>query len=902
MNLMPMTGKSVGRYRITEKLGEGGMGVVYRGEDTALGRNVAIKMLRAESSRDPERLRRFSQEARAASALNHPNIVTVHDIGEFEGQPFLVMEWVEGESLRLLADRGSFPLPKLLDIGVQTATALARAHESGITHRDLKPENLMLRPDGYVKVLDFGLAKLKEREQQPDASAAATAAATRTTLGAVVGTAAYMSPEQAQGREADARSDIFSLALVLLECWQGRNPFLRATALDTLHAIVHDRTPALSFPPAGVEWGLARILEKALEKDADERYQTMKDLAIDLRRLKQESDSGKMAPLAAPSAPVKTRPRLWPYAGAGLAVLLVAGLLLLFSRQKKPAAPAPAPYVQLTNFTDAVGQPALSPDGRMLAFLRAGQPVATLSSLGGPGQIYVKLLPNGEPVQLTHDNFGRLGPAFSPDGSRVAYTVTRPNWQWDTWVVPVLGGEPHLLLPNASGLTWADEKHVLFSEIKKGIHMAIVTATESRNEFRDVYVPPSEFGMAHFSYLSPDRRWVLLAEMDITGWLPCRVVPFDGSSTGRRVGPAGPCTSAAWAPDGKWMYFSANAGSGSHIWRQRFPDGAAEQVSFGATEEEGIAMAPDGRSFVTSIGTTQSAVWLHDSNGERQISSQGYAYRPSFSRDGSKLYYLVRSGSVRAFWNGELWAVDLKSGQQERLLPDLLMTHFDLSPDGKRLIFSALDANGKSRLWLASLEGRFPPRQLAPAGGPEEHRAFFGASGDLFFLADEGNQKFIYRMKEDGTERKKVVPDPVIFLLTISPDGQWAAAWVPTAGDEPSAVVAYPIAGGRAVLIRKGGTGPAREGAPLVNWAPDGKFFYLEVPGMGGPKTFAFPLKPGAALPPMPAAGVQSQADLARLPGVQAIPQVSVSPGPNPSVYAFSRSTTQRNLYRIEVQ
>ena len=329
---MSLVGRTVGRYRITEKLGEGGMGVVYRAQDATLGRDVAIKVLRAEAGQHPERVRRFSQEARSASALNHPNIITVHDAGEFESGPFIVMELVEGESLRAQVRRGAMPLGKVLDFGIQAATALARAHDAGITHRDLKPENILIRSDGYVKILDFGLAKLKEQESSEEASTASVAEAL-TSEGTVVGTAAYMSPEQSTGRPVDGRSDIFSLALVLFECWQGRHPFLRQNTLDTRHAIAHDRLPALAYPPGTPEWGLARTLEKALEKEPEERYQTIKDLSIDLRRLKQDSESGKLPSSGAPASvrPVR-KPLLYALAGLALLALLGGGAWLLFHR------------------------------------------------------------------------------------------------------------------------------------------------------------------------------------------------------------------------------------------------------------------------------------------------------------------------------------------------------------------------------------------------------------------------------------------------------------------------------------------------------------------------------------------------------------------------------------------
>ena len=255
----------------------------------------------------------------------------------------------------------------------------------------------------------------------------------------------------------------------------------------------------------------------------------------------------------------------------------------------------------------------------------------------------------------------------------------------DTWVVPVLGGQPQRVLSNAEGLTWinaaSEPSRVLFSELTgHGGQMSIVTSTESRANPRTVYLPQTEDGMAHRSYLSPDRKWMIAVEMQ-GSWLPCRLVPFDGSSLGKPVGPSpGQCTDAAWSPDGKWMYFSSNTGGGVHTWRQRFPDGTPEQVTFGATEEEGIHFAPDGRSFVTSIGTSQSTVWVHDSSGIRQITSEGYGFKPAISPDGQKLYYLVRGESTGSFISGRLWVADIRSGQKQRLLPEFDLQSYNISP------------------------------------------------------------------------------------------------------------------------------------------------------------------------------------------------------------------------------
>ncbi len=862
-----MTGRRLGAYQLDALLGRGGMGEVYRATDTRLGREVAIKILAHEHVADPERKRRFLEEARAVSALNHPNIVTLHDIASDDGVDFLVLEYVRGRPLHEVIPPRGLPLADVLAYAAEMAGALAAAHAAGILHRDIKPANVMVTPDGHVKVLDFGLAKLTPPQASPDSHTRVVEAAL-TQAGVVMGTVAYMPPEQARGEPVDARADLFSLGAVLYEMATGTRAFPKA--LDW-------RMPSA----AGMPPGLQRIVFKLLESDIDLRYQTAADVVADLKGLQRATES---------AAPTRRR---WLAGAAALLIVAAVAAAVLWLRPHRPP-PGRDQWVQLTNFSDSVSQPALSPDGRMLTFVRGPGTFQT------EGQVYVKLLPDGEPKQLTQDNFRKMSPVFSPDGSQIAYTTISAQFGWDTWLVPVLGGEPRRWLPNASGLVWLDRQRLLFSEIKTGIHMAIVTAEQTRAGARDVYVPSHERGMGHRSYPSPNRQWALVVEMDGTSaWTPCRLVPMDGSSSGRHVGPAGGgCTFAGWSPDGNAIYLSSSAGGVYHVWRQRFPDGAPEQITSGPTEEEGIAVAPDGRSLVTAVGLRQRSIVLHDGPRVRQISLEGYAFNPKVTRDGKRLLYQVFKSASSFDGPSELWVADVDSGRSELLFSGIASAgagsstgggSYDISPDGRQVVLTVANPEGKFLVWLVAIDRSTPPRQIR---GVEGHQPMFGPPGEVVFRASEGNRRFLYRVREDGTDLRKAIAHPA-EILGVSLDGRSLVAWA----DGEGATV-YPLDGGAPVRIW---------GSSLrLRWSSDGRSLFMSISSAAGTlnsagRTYVVPLKPGRLLPDIPAGGFQTEAEIAGLPGVQIIEAADVAPGPTASVYALSRETTQRNLYRIPI-
>jgi DNA-binding winged helix-turn-helix (wHTH) protein/Tol biopolymer transport system component len=580
-------------------------------------------------------------------------------------------------------------------------------------------------------------------------------------------------------------------------------------------------------------------------------------------------------PAASPAHTRTRQQKLWIMLAVACAAVLAIGSARFLLNSRLPAVTSSAEYESLTDMADSATAPAVSPDGHMLAFISGGDPFLS------PGQIWLRLLPDGEAVQLTHTSGLIFAPTFTPDGTHVAYSAVdqAPGGTWNTWIVPIAGGEAVRLLPNASALSFIGPHTVMYSEFKTGLHLGIVTSRDDRSQHREIYLPSHERAMAHYSYLSPDRKSVLVVEMDRTAnWQRCRLVPFDGSSPGSPVGPAGACLSAAWSPRGDWMYFSVQIGGHWHLWRQRYPDGQPQQITFGPTDEETVACAPDGRSLLTSLGREQSTIWLRAAGSERVLTTESYAYSPWLSSDADRVYFLAARSSAEP---SELWRVEVASGRKQSLLSGYAISGYDISRDEQLVIFTT-KRDGASQIWSAPLDRHAPPSLLI-RGGDE---AAFDRAGNVFFRSLGEQANFLHRMKSDGSSNIRVLETPIVEFHAVAPDGRWVSVDLPIEGGIAGAFLA-PVGGGAPTLIRKGWW-PSQ-------WSRDGNALYVEV-GTGENsqrhgRTAALPIGADG----LPTESLTSVPDTMLIPH----PELNLSMGSDPSVYAFVKWETHRNIYRV---
>jgi Tol biopolymer transport system component len=859
------------------------MGEVYRARDEKLQRDVAIKVLPRDLQPDDERVRRFTNEARAASALNHPHILTIYDIGDAGGVPFIAMELVDGVTLRDRLRSGPIAYDEALEIARQIATALAAAHERGLVHRDLKPENVMLRRDGYVKVVDFGLAALcADPSLRP-----ADAGAFETVKASTGGTPAYMAPEQVNGSAVGPAADVFAFGVVLCELLTGVNPYARSTTLDTLNAIARTPEPAVDATSRLPE-SIGRLIVTSVARDPSARYTSMNLVSAELARLRQER--------AVPRGP-RQRGVL---VGAATAALVAAMFVVWLARSPRDAAVAQA--VQLTHFSTAVRDPAVSPDGKLLVYV-VQDPDAPSS------QLYAQTLPDGQPRQLTRTAGLKAWPAFSPDGSRIAFTVTGAEWKWDTWALPVVGGEPQLLRRNAAALQWIPDGRVLFSEFRRGAQLAVVVSGETRSEEHDIHVPPGN-AMAHFSDLSPDGRSVAIGEMgafagadtNFATPLSCFVVALDAEATSRRTVGArdAPCSMfLRWSRDGRWLYFSSGTGSTFQVRRQRADGtGRAHQITPGTGLAvlgvlSSFALTPDGRSLVYPSGETQEAIILRREDGSiSQLTLEGNARNPMPFSDGSRLLYVFGP----RFASGQIWIRNIDGTSAQRLFPGFQADSAAPSPDGTHVAFTTSDADGGTHLWIGAVDNSVAPRELGlgkRSGAAEQVSELFGPDGKTIFFTkrEPSGVVRIWRIDVDGEHLRAITDaEPGLQLRSVSPDGRWIS--VNRNGRTPR----------EAWLVPTDGSGPGRKlwNSWAFAWTPGNRAFLVST---GGMVSSAWLLaNPSGALFPPDLGQSPTEETLARAGARNVLTDyffIEPTPMPAPFTIAYSKVVNHSNLYQL---
>ncbi|MCI0413002.1 serine/threonine-protein kinase [bacterium] len=484
---MPVSaGIQIGPYQVLDPLGSGGMGEVYRAKDTRLGRDVAVKVLPRQFASHPERMHRFEQEARAASALNHPAIVTIYDIGTVDTTPYIAMEFVDGKNLHEIIKAGRISLKKVISIASQFVDGLAKAHEAGIVHRDLKPENLMVNGDGFVKILDFGLAKLSYAPT-PGTSDVQT----ETSAGVVMGTAAYMSPEQAAGKLVDFRSDQFSVGSILYEMVTGRKAFAKETAAETMASVIREEPESVSSIDAAIPGPLRWIVERCMAKDPEERYASTRDLARDLQSLRDHFaeivTSGETRPYLQSS---KSSRAAFLFAILTAVILSVAAAIYWAGR--KPAQ-KPVVFRSLT-YSGSDSSPAVSPNGELVAFR---------SDRDGAPKIWLKQLKSGNEIALTDgpDDF----PRFSPDGSFLLFIRTEGSVS-SLYRVPVLGGEVRKVADDVRSADWSpDGKQIVFIRwvpSRGNLDSHFLTLNPDGSVVRELVVIPQK--QLHYARWSPN--------------------------------------------------------------------------------------------------------------------------------------------------------------------------------------------------------------------------------------------------------------------------------------------------------------------------------------------------------------------------------------------------------------
>jgi len=791
-------GRMFGAYRIISFIGRGGMGEIYLAEDTRLSRSVALKFLSSGFVNDADRLRRFEQEARAGSALNHPNILTIHEISQLGDRNFIATEFIEGNTLRQRLAAGPMPINEALGIAEQIASALSEAHAKGILHRDIKPENVMLRSDGIVKVLDFGVAKLIEQAvSEPEAGL------TLTRTGMILGTVSYMSPEQARGLTVDARTDIWSVGVVLYEMLTGRPPFTGLTASDVMASVLERELQPLGDQLPGAPAGLKKIVQKMLRKSREERYQTMAEVQSDLKKLQHELENPVAEPAETKAIAFSTN-RWWAthpklkWLAAGVLVVLVFGIVVglyelsrRFLLRRKPETvtiqPSLLKTVQLTSWNGLDLGPSFSPDGSAIAYS---------SDHSGSLEIYVKqLAAGGREIQITTDGQQNLQPAWSPDGRVIAYHSRKRG---GVWLVPALGGVARQLTEFGSYPAWSPDGSLIAFQ-SAGIGEGVLSISSGAISASTIWIAPSGGG-------APKQ------------------ISQPSSSPGNHGSPT-------WSPDGKTIAFTSfDLSRQPEIWLVN-ADGS--QPRFVRNGIEPVYM-PDGKSicFIGNPLNSSYGIWQipvspspSSTNVEPvKVMDAGAATikRLSITPDGKRLAYTA------LMQTSNLWSLALTPSFEPAAPPTALTRELNyrtsgpaVSPDGEKIAYTVNRAGGQpAGLWIINANGT-NPTQISNESvvGPT-----WSQDGEhiLYVTRREGRAVLWSIPRGGGKERQVLDLDQGASFLRVSPDGKQVAFNLTDHG--VMNLWLAQISGGAPTQLTFD-----RESMGFANWSPDGRFIALGV-------------------------------------------------------------------------
>jgi Tol biopolymer transport system component len=823
----PMVGPTLSHYKIREKLGSGGMGDVYVAEDTTLRREVALKVLPPEMAESPERCKLFEREARAAAALNHPNIVTIHSVERAEGVHFITMELVRGKTLYdIIRSAGPLPSRDILNIAVQVAEGLAEAHSRNIIHRDLKPQNVMVTDEGRAKILDFGLAKALYPSQQGllVTSEAETISAGLRREGKVVGTVAYMSPEQTLGKEVDSRSDVFSFGTMLYEMASGRRPFKGDTVTSTIAKILETEPEPLGELRPDVPFDLVRIVRRCLHKDPDERYNDTRDLMVDLKDLQQEITSGAVSRPSGAIAEGKVAAQPWIVPGkqerrklafGALGILALSAIVaiayLLVGRQPPKTIAPPQPIHKQITFTGAAFYPAISPDGEFIAYVTGerGEQRAIVQDITGGGAIDV----------FSAEILGFL--RWSPDGTALLATAIT-DYGPELLIVPRLGGTVRRLPGRLSYACWSPDGSQLAAlhQPTKKIFLVDKSTGETKSfPLRGPYTFLLDIDW------SPVSNFLVLAGIDNQERHFISTIRTDGSQEYEVLEELDEWVfSPRWSPKGDAIYYLRTKEQATELWKMPMSPDTGKPIGDPSLLIAGIQMglnftlSEDGKLLYTQEHGS-SNLWLVrvDGSGEDQTLKMqklttGTLWNgfPSISPDGERVAFARGHGST-----SNIFIMPLAGGSPQQItFLNSVNGSPAWSPDGKEIAFGSSEG-GDAKVWRVSSEGGTPrPFVRSELSGTMD--VSWGPTGILYLRP--GNRNFHILDPSTEEERPLVEDDSVGWMFTpsYSPDGKKVAvSW----NRRPDGLWLISLEDSSQVLLYEGGVRP-------VGWSPDGNWIY----------------------------------------------------------------------------